>query len=112
MHPGALARFLGPHLGGDAEAMARVMASLTRQFGSAQLAETFAASPHEPPPIVDAYLRSTKARESILPPILTEAGIHGMDYTRFSDIAAVMARAEVHPEVHEKLDTIQRAFGL
>jgi len=74
--------------------------------------EAFAADPHEPPPIVESFLRSTKARESILPPILTEAGIHGLEYTRYSDIAVVMTRDEVHPEVIDKLDHIQQALGL
>ena len=36
----------------------------------------------------------------------------GMDYTRFSEIAAIMAPTEIHPEVREKLDFIQQAFGL
>lgn len=112
VHPGALTRFLGPHLGGEGEARARVTASLTRLFGAAELAEAFAAAPHEPPPIVESYLQNTKAREAILPSILTEAGIHGMDYTRYSEIAAVMGADEVHPEVLAKLDYIQQAFGL
>jgi hypothetical protein len=44
--------------------------------------------------------------------LLQEAGIHGFDYTRFDEIAAVMLPAEIHPEVKEKLDFIQKAFGL
>ncbi|MEW6753791.1 MAG: AAA family ATPase [Candidatus Latescibacterota bacterium] len=112
VHPGALARFLGPHLGGEREARQRVIASLTRLFGASELAEAFAAVPHEPPPIVESFLVNTKAREAILPPILTDAGIHGMDYTRYADIAAAMARDDVHPEVLAKLDQIQQAFGL
>ena len=35
-----------------------------------------------------------------------------MDHTRFNEIAAVMERGEVHSEVREKLDFIQKAFGL
>jgi energy-coupling factor transporter ATP-binding protein EcfA2 len=112
VHPAALSRFLAPDLGGEAEAKTKVMESLARLFGSTEVAEAFAAMPHDPPPLVASFLRSTKARESIIPPILTGAGIHGMDYTRFSDIATVMLPHEIHPEVVEKLDLIQQAFGL
>ena len=35
-----------------------------------------------------------------------------MDYTRFNEIAAIMEPGEIHPEVKEKLDFIQQAFGL
>jgi hypothetical protein len=35
-----------------------------------------------------------------------------MDYTRFSEIAAIMQPAEIPGEVKEKLDFIQQAFGL
>jgi hypothetical protein len=44
--------------------------------------------------------------------LLQECGIHGFDYTRFDEIAAIMEPGEIHPEVREKLDFIQQAFGL
>lgn len=44
--------------------------------------------------------------------MLQEGGVHGMNDTRFREIAASMVPEEVHPEVREKLDFIQRAFGL
>ena len=59
-----------------------------------------------------AFLNSTKARSEILPPALTAAGLPGVPYTEYHEIAAVMLPEEIHPEVTEKLDGIQRAFGL
>jgi hypothetical protein len=44
--------------------------------------------------------------------LFTAAGIHGYDYTSYDEIAAVMTPEEIHPEVKEKLDFIQQAFGL
>ena len=57
------------------------------------------------------YLNSTKARTQILPPALTAAGLPGLPYTRYHEIAALMRSEEVHPDVRETLDTIMRAFG-
>jgi hypothetical protein len=59
-----------------------------------------------------AFLNATKARTLILPPALTAAGLPSLPYTRYHEIAAVMAPPEIHPEVVEKLDGIMRAFGL
>ena len=59
-----------------------------------------------------AFLNGTKAREEILPPALAAAGLPGIPYTEFHEIAAVMLPEEIHPEVKEKLDGIQKAFGL
>jgi hypothetical protein len=57
------------------------------------------------------FLNNTKARTNLIPPILAAAGFPGMTHTRFSEIAAVMRLAEIHPEVRAKLDAIQQAFG-
>lgn len=57
-------------------------------------------------------LNATKARTYLIPPALTAAGIHGISYTRYHEIAALMLPEEIHPEVTEKLDAIQRAFNL
>ena len=70
------------------------------------------AKPLHPSPIVQKYLAETKARTALTSGILQEGGVHGLDYTRFSDIAAIMEPAEVHPEVKEKLDFIRQAFDL
>ena len=70
-----------------------------------------------PPAIIErplddhAFLNSTKARTNILPPALTAAGLPGLPYTRYHEIAAGMTVDEVHPEVRETLDVIVRAFG-
>ncbi len=58
-----------------------------------------------------AFLNNTKARTEILPQALSAAGLPGLPYTRYHEIAAGMAIGEVHPEVRETLDTIVRAFG-
>ena len=54
----------------------------------------------------------TKARTRLIEPLLEAAGIHGLPYTRYHEIAALMRREEIHPDVLEKLDSICRAFGV
>ena len=64
-------------------------------------------------PLADIrMLIGTKARSDLIPPALSAAGIHGIPYTRFDEIAALMQPEEIHPEVTEKLDAIQKAFNL
>ena len=58
------------------------------------------------------FLNVTKARTRLIPPLLEAAGIHGLLYTRYDEIAAGMFPEEIHPEVVEKLDAICRAFGV
>lgn len=109
VHPEALTRFIEQKTGaaaGDA-----VRAFFDKLFG-AELAKQFEANPFSAPPLVETYLKGTKARTEILAALIESAGIHGFDYTSFDEIAAVMRPEEVHPEVKEKLDFIQRAFGL
>jgi hypothetical protein len=43
---------------------------------------------------------------------LTAAGLPGFSYARYHEIAALMRPEEIHPEVVEKLNAIQRAFNL
>lgn len=62
--------------------------------------------------MVDAYLQQRKAITEVIPPILDAAGLRGFPYTRCHEIASVMQLDEIHPEVKEKLDAIQRAYGL
>ena len=57
-------------------------------------------------------LDTAKARTTLLPGILDAAGLPGIPYTRYHEIAAVMEPDEIHPEVKEKLDLIQKAFNL
>ena len=58
------------------------------------------------------YLKVTKARTRLLPPLLNAAGLYGLHYTRYHEIAERMLPEEIHPEVIEKLDAICRAFGV
>lgn len=117
VHPNALARFIDQKAGnGGADAVRRFM---TNQFNGylgetvgAQVANDFIANPIQPQQAVTRYLAETKARTVIIGGVLQEGGVHGMDYTRFSEIAAIMLPEEIHPEVKEKLDFIQQAFGL
>lgn len=110
VHPTALERFVEKEVGAgaqSAESKKDMKAYLEETFTSA-----FLQDPLKPNPLVDAYLQQRKARTEVLPPILAAAGLHGFPYTRFNEIASVMLPDEIHPEVKEKLDAIQRAFGL
>jgi hypothetical protein len=112
-HPTSLARFIDSQTGsGGLEAVRRFLTQAFEAYAGAQIAETFIANPMQPSQIIGRYLTETKARTTLINGVLQEAGIHGMDYTRFSEIAAIMKPEEIHPEVKEKLDFIQQAFGL
>ncbi len=114
VHPAALERFVerivGPGQNADL-AKADMRKFFESQFGK-ELSDEFYANPLQPKPIVENFLRQTKARVDIIPPLLSAAGIHGFPYTRYHEIAALMLPAEIHSEVREKLDAIQKAFGL
>ena len=105
LHPDALARYVETTVGKDAAALH--VADLRKYFED-----------NLPPAVVrdplgdHAVLNSTKARTEILPPMLSAAGLPGIPYTEYHEIAAVMLPEEIHPEVREKLDGIQKAFGL
>jgi hypothetical protein len=110
VHPAALERFVerevgpGPH---SAEARKDMLAYLERTFTPA-----FLADPMQANPLIEAYFEQRKARTEVIPPILDAAGLQGFPYTRYHEIAAVMKPEEIHPEVVEKLNAIQRAFRL
>jgi hypothetical protein len=118
VHPASLARYIDQQTGGGggADAVRRFLSHLFTDYlgkiAGPQVADEFIANPRQPGQAVNHYLTETKARTVIVGGVLQEAGIHGMDYTRFSEIAAVMEAGEIHPEVKEKLDFIQQAFGL
>lgn len=110
VHPVTLERFVEKEVGAgvqSAEAKKDMQAYLEQTFTAA-----FLQDPLKPNPLVDAYLQQRKGRTEVLPPILAAAGLHAFPYTRFNEIASVMLPEEIHPEVKEKLDAIQRAFGL
>ena len=104
VHPDVIARFIKAVVGaGSAEAHVEDMLSYWRD----ELPPAVVRDPlgdHE-------FLNVTKARTRLLPPLLEAAGLHGLPYTRYHEIAALMLPDEVHPEVTEKLDAICRAFG-
>lgn len=110
LHPDALARYVEKMVGGEPEqgaAAAPHIDDLRKYFED-----------NVPPAVVrdplgdHAFLNNTKARTEILPPMLAAAGLPGIPYTEYHEIAAVMLPEEIHPEVTEKLNAIQRAFGL
>lgn len=104
IHPEALARFVSNTVGEAASA--QHVADL-RGYLTANL----------PPAVIErpldnhAYLNNTKARTEILPPALSAAGLPGLPYTRYHEIAALMLPDEIHPDVREALDAIVGAFG-
>jgi len=108
VHPAAIDRFIEQQLGpGSLSSAARqdVRSYFEQQLPSL-LSDPFGDN---------LVLRSAKASEDVLPPILSAAGISGMGgiiKRDFFQIAAIMRPEEMHPEVSEKLDAIQRAFGL
>ena len=117
VHPAALARFIDSQVGmGGSDAVRTFLRREFEKYAGAGLgepiADAFIANPAQPSQIVERYLGETKARTQVVGGILQEGGVHGMDYTQFSQIAAVMTPGEVHPEIIEKLNFIQQAFGL
>jgi hypothetical protein len=110
IHPAALGRFVekivGPGVQSE-QARKDMLGYLEQTFTAAFLNDSMKTNP-----LIEAYLEQRKAREEVIPPILSAAGIHGFPYTRYHEIAALMLPAEIHPEVIEKLDAIQKAFRL
>ena len=103
VHPDVLARFVTVEVGDNAAAHVKDLLAHWR----GALPPDVVADPlgdHD-------YLVEAKARLRLLPPLLEAAGLHGLPYTRYQEIAALMRPAEIHPEVTEKLDAICRAFG-
>ena len=105
IHPDALARFVKAEVGVEAsESHVEDMLAYWRdEFPPAVVREPLGE--HE-------YLNVTKARMKLLPPLLEAAGLYGLPYTRYHEIAERMHSKEIHPEVVEKLDDICRAFGV
>ena len=104
VHPDVLARYVESVVG--AEAAGRHIVALQEH-----LVDKLPRGIVERPLDDHAYLNNTKARTEILPPALTAAGLPGLPYTRYHEIAAAMRPDEVHPDVRETLDVIVRAFG-
>jgi len=105
VHPDAIARYVEKQVGTDA---ARPHLEDLRKHFEESYPPAFLRDPFGDYP----YLVSSKARTDLLPPALTAAGLPALPYTRYHEIAAVMLPEEIHPEVKEKLDLIQKAFNL
>jgi hypothetical protein len=103
-HPDALARFVEQAVG---SAAAPAHLEDLRRY----LTENLPPAVLRDPLGEHLVLNATKARTELLPPALTAAGLPALPYTRYHEIAAVMRRHEIHPEVVEKLDGIMRAFA-
>lgn len=98
LHPKALVRFIKKE-GGDPNAAA------------SKFRELLPAAVETDPQGDHPVLEGLKAGER-LPPILSAGGVFGADKSRFFEIAALMQPEEIHPEVHEKLNLMIKAFGL
>lgn len=104
MHPEALARYVRHVVGPDAELhVADMMKYFTENYPPAFLKEPLQDIP---------FLKNTKARTELIPPALNAAGLPNVSHSQYNEIAALMLPEEIHPEVREKLDAIQRAFNL
>ncbi len=104
VHPAAIAEFIKEKVGPVA-AGEHIQAAT--EYFEKQLAGVL-----EDPLGDHLILEALKASERILPEILNKAGIPNFEKRRYYEIAAVMKPEEIHPEVREKLDAIQQAFGL
>ncbi len=105
LHPVAIARYVEQQVGTEAARphLEDLHKHFEENYPPAFLKDPFGDYP---------YLVSSKARTDLLPPALTAAGLPAVPYTRYHEIAAVMLPEEIHPEVKEKLDLIQKAFNL
>lgn len=105
LHPDALARFVESMVGTGAATthIEDMLAHWHDEFPPAVVKDPLGE--HE-------YLINTKARTRLLEPLLDAAGLQGLPYTRYHEIAEIMLPEEIHPDVVEKLDQICRAFGV
>jgi hypothetical protein len=108
-HPASLARYVAQLLGSPEDS---TLASTHIQEMAAWMRDNLPPAVLRDPLGEHEFLNNTKARTNLIPPILAAAGFPGIPHTRFSEIAALMRPEEIHPEAKEKLDSIQRAFGL
>lgn len=109
LHPAALRRFVAHKLGGPeaaADAVKALDEAIERMFQGRALFD----APLSPGEIIETYLQNTKARTKIIPGLLEAAGLHGLSYGSYFEIAEKMLPEEVHPEVKAKLDLLQQAL--
>ena len=105
VHPAALARFVRETLGENAP-LAEVGAVKKALLG------------YLPLPAIDDPLgdhdsfKITKARTKILERFLDEAGMQGLEYSRYSDIASIMRPEEIHPDIPQVFDAVAKHLKL
>jgi hypothetical protein len=105
VHPSAILRYIEKKVGeGD-------ISLEYRRDAQTYMQSQFPPAILENPSGEHIFLNNTKASTEILPAILTAAGLHGIEKRDFYEIAAVMLPEEIHPEVKEKLDSIQQVIG-
>ncbi len=104
-HPAALKRYVVENVGEQAAGphVAALAEYLTKNHPPGFLENPLADLP---------FLLGVKARTDLLPPTLEAAGLPAIPYTRYHEIAALMKPDEIHHEVKEKLDAIQKVFNL
>ena len=105
VHPDFLARFVKHLVGTDSAEpnVSDMLAYWRYHFPSAIMHELLGNH---------VYLNVAKARTQLLSELLEAAGLHGLPYTRYREIAAQLLPEEIHPEVSETLDALCRAFGV
>lgn len=109
VHPASLARFIEDQVGPASAAQGKKELNdyLVKTF-----TQEFVNDPFGSHPLVEAYLEQKKARTEVLPPAISAGGLPGFPYQDYYKIAALMLANEIHPEVVQTLDAIQRAFRL
>ncbi len=98
------------------EALARYVRKVSGSDENVQAMHRYIAENHLPAFLGNLfsdpdYIKRTKARTDLIPPVLQAAGVQ-LPYTRYTEIAALMLPGEIHPEVKEKLDGLCAAFGV
>jgi predicted ATPase len=107
-HPAALERFVAHVLGMDAGATAFAP---HRDAMRAWITDNLPPAVAREPLGDHDYLKSTKARTALIPPILEAGGLPSFPYTRYSEIAERMHPDEIHPEVAAILVAILGALS-
>lgn len=105
LHPTALARYVEKKVGSENAVLH--LSDLQKHFEQ-DYPPAFLQNPFGD----YSYLTGTKARTELLPSALSAAGLPGIPYTNYYEIAVIMLPEEIHPEVTEKLEAIMKAFGL
>ncbi len=112
--PRVIERFISHKAGEDQlkQASLDIDKAYEELLGAAELVQRFKDAPHSPPRIIEAFLENEKARDGIMPRLLSAGGLHGIPYTEYWQIAELMEPSEIHPEVIAMLDDIKLALGL